>query len=300
MSGAPNPTPRERTYAYLILSVSSLFLALNHVIARGVHEHVPPLGLSFWRWFVPAVVLLPIVLADSRETLAAYREHWREFLLLGGLIVGASSLIVVALKFTTATNVALINATQPTLTVLFSWLFYGVRLRFVQVGGILAAFIGVLVMICQGSSDILVRLEFNAGDLIALGTILGFAGYSVRYVRFEHGLSAVRAFFPIVIGGCALLLPFYVAESLLVRPVPLNSISIGAILALALLVTLSATLMLNIGIKWVGANQASMFINLVPVFGAALAVTILGEQFELYHLAGMMLIGIGVWLVVRK
>lgn len=298
MSPAPNPTPKERRVAYLTLSVSSLCLALYHIIGRGVHEVVPPLGLSFWRWLLAAAFLLPVVLVDIRSTLPVYRAHWREFLLLGAYLVGASSLILVALNFTTATNVAVINATQPTLTVLFSWLFYSVRLMRVQVLGIFVGFVGVLVMISHGSWSILADLDFNAGDLIALGSMLGFAAYSVRYVRFAHRLSAVRALVPIILGGCALLLPFYIGESILVRQVPVSAVSIGAILSITVLVSLAATLMWNIGMKKVGANKASMFINLVPIFGALLAVTLLGEQFELYHLAGMIFIGVGVWLVV--
>lgn len=285
--------------AYLILTVSVFFLALNHIIGRSVHEVVPPLGLTFWRWFLAAVILVPVVLVDARATLAIYRTHWRSFLLLGGFIVGATSLIMVALNFTSATNVALINATQPTLTVLFSWLFYGVRLTRVQVLGILVAFVGVLAMISQGSLRVLGSLEFNAGDLIALGAMLGFAAYSVRFVRLRHGLSPTRALFPIMLGGCALLLPFYIGESLFVKPVPINPTSVGAIVSIALLVSLCAMLMWNAGMRMVGANRASIFINLVPVFGALMAVTLLGERFELYHLAGMVFISAGVWLVVR-
>lgn len=289
---------RERRYAYLILTVSVFFLALNHIISRGVHEHVPPLGLSFWRWFVAVILLLPLVMVDLRSTLTVYREHWRAFLLLGGFIVGATSLMMVALNHTTATNTALINATQPTFTVLFSWLFYGVRLKYVQIAGIVAAFLGVLVMVCQGRWQILATFDFNVGDLIALASMLGFAAYSVRFVRLEHGLSPGRALFPIMLGGCTLLLPFYVGESLLARPLPINPTSVSAILSIALLVSLCAMLMWNAGMRMVGANRASIFINLVPVFGALLAVTLLGEQFELFHLLGMILIGIGVRLVV--
>lgn len=284
--------------AYPILTISVFFLALNHIIGRSVHEVMPPLGLTFWRWLLAVVILVPIVMVEFRATLAIYCTHWRAFLLLGGFIVGATSLIMVALNFTSATNVALINATQPALTVLFSWLFYGVRLRRVQVVGILVAFVGVLVMISQGTWRVLGNLEFNAGDLIALGSMLGFAGYSVRYVRLPGGLSPARALFPIMLGGCALLLPFYIGESLLVKPVPINPTSIGAIISLALLVSLCAMLMWNAGMRMIGANRASIFINLVPVFGALMAVVLLGERFELYHLAGMVFVTAGVWLVV--
>lgn len=294
----PNPSPAERREAYLLLGVSSFFLALNHVIGRGVHAEVPPVGLSFWRWTIAAVVLLPVVLIDWRASLAAYRAEWRAFVLTGALVVGATTLLMVALNFTSATNTALINATQPVLTVLLSRLVYGVRFNATQALGILIALSGVLVMVARGSWSTLAGLDFQIGDLIALVAMFGLAGYAIRFVRIPLQLPAARALFPMVVAGSLLLLPFYLLESLLYKPVPITQTSISAILSIALLVSCAAMLMWNTGNRLVGANRASIFINLVPVFGVLLAVVFLGETFELWHLAGMAMIAGGVFLVV--
>jgi drug/metabolite transporter (DMT)-like permease len=275
-------------------------LALNHIIGRAVHEAVPPLGLSFWRWFVAAACLFPFVLGNWQDTLNSYRRHWRDFIALGGLIIGATSLILVALRYTTATNVALINATQPAVTVLLSWLIYHVRLERNHILGILISFCGVLVMVCKGRLEPLLMLDFNRGDLLAMLSMFGFAGYAVRYVRTSHGLGPVRTLFGVIVAGCVMLLPFYIAETVWLAPVPVNATSITAILAIALLVSVAAMLMWNKGNTMVGANRASIFMNLVPVFGALMAVSMLGETFELYHLSGMAMICAGVWLVVGR
>ncbi|HND15126.1 MAG TPA: DMT family transporter, partial [Pseudomonadales bacterium] len=295
----PNPSPTERRQAYLLLGVSTFFLALNHVIGRGVHEHVPPIGLSFWRWVVAALVLLPVVLIGWRETLGVYRAEWRAFVLTGALVVGATTLIMVALNFTSATNTALINATQPVLTVLLSRLVYRVPVSGRQALGIFIAFAGVVVMVARGSWATLVGLDFQSGDLLALLAMFGLAGYAIRFVRIPMRLSAARALFPMVVAGSVLLLPFYILESLLYRTVPVTSTSIGAIVSIALLVSCAAMLLWNTGNRLVGANRASIFINLVPVFGVLLAVSFLGESFELWHLSGMVMIASGVFLVMR-
>ena len=296
----PDPSPAERRQAYLVLAVSTFLFALNHVIVRGVHAHVPPVGLSFWRWVLAALVLLPVVLVGWRATLAVYRAEWRAFVLTGALVVGATTLMMVALNFTTATNAALINATQPVLTVLLSRLVYGVRFGAVQAFGIAIAFGGVLLMVARGDWHTLISLDFRAGDLIALLAMFGFAGYAIRFVRIAHRLTAARALFPMIVAGSVLLLPFYLLESLVYRTVPLTPTSVGAIVSIALLVSCGAMLLWNTGNRLVGANRASIFINLVPVFGVLLAVTFLGERFEPWHLGGMVLIGAGVLLVVRQ
>ncbi|MGB7287269.1 MAG: EamA family transporter [Salaquimonas sp.] len=45
-----------------------------------------------------------------------------------------------------------------------------------------------------------------------------------------------------------------------------------------------------------GSNRGGVFINIVPIFGAGLAIVILGEQFHLYHALALILVIAGVWL----
>ncbi len=47
-------------------------------------------------------------------------------------------------------------------------------------------------------------------------------------------------------------------------------------------------------IRQIGASQASIFINLMPVFSALIAMAFLGEQIALFHLVGGMLVLAGV------
>jgi drug/metabolite transporter (DMT)-like permease len=285
--------------AYILLIVSTFLLALNHVIGRAVHEDVPPLGLTFWRWFVAVVFLLPFVIKNARPMAEVFRERWREFFALGALIVSATSLAVIAVNYTTATNVALINATQPAITVLLSWLFFSVELRRIQVLGIIISFAGAITMVSHGDLSVITEMNFNVGDLIALSAMFGFAGYAIRYSRFGHGLPTVSALFLVILCGSLVLLPFYIGESLLYQSVDFNLVTISAIVSIAILVSIGAMLMWNHGNATLGANRASIFINLVPFFGALMGVTLLGERFEMYHFAGMLLICTGVWLVLR-
>lgn len=291
---------KRQQFAYFILAFSAFCLAANHVIVRGVHTQVPPLGLSFWRWLIAVVFLLPLVWRDREKAVIAYRRHWREFLLTGFLLVGGTTAIAVALNFTTATNMTLINATQPAFTALFSWILYRESLRFTQVLGIVVALSGVLVMASRGDLRALGSLDINGGDMIGVAAVCGVSAYAIRYARISHGISTASALLPIVLAGCFLLLPFYIAESLIYRPVPVNPVSISAILTIAFLASFVAMLMWNRGNQIVGANLASMFINLVPVFGVLMAVIFLRESVYSYHLIGMLMIGLGVWLVLGR
>jgi drug/metabolite transporter (DMT)-like permease len=286
--------------AYLLLTVCMLFLAANHVIGRWVHADVPPVGLSFWRWTVAAFMLLPFVAPRLRATVASCRADIGNLALLGGLIVGSTTVILIALNFTTAINVSLINATQPTITVLFSWLFFRQRLSPRQAAGIALAFCGVAVMLMRGRLDVMLSLGINGGDLVALAAMTGFSAYAVNIRRLPAGLNPVEALFGIVVAGSLLLLPFYALESMLYRPMPLTPAAVAAVLALALLVSCLAMLLWNLGNQAVGPNRASVFMNLIPVFGATLAIALLDESLAWFHLAGAALVAAGIALVVGR
>ena len=53
------------------------------------------------------------------------------------------------------------------------------------------------------------------------------------------------------------------------------------------------------GVELLGSNRAGLFLNLVPVFGSMLAVLLIGEAFEWYHLAGLLLVLFGIGLAEK-
>ncbi|HYI91334.1 MAG TPA: DMT family transporter, partial [Beijerinckiaceae bacterium] len=54
------------------------------------------------------------------------------------------------------------------------------------------------------------------------------------------------------------------------------------------------------GVELIGPGRAGLFVNLVPVFGAILAVGLLGEPFRPYHALGLALVLGGIWLAERR
>ena len=288
------------TVAYLLLTLMALFFAANHVIGRGVHEEIPPVGLSFWRWVTGALILAPFVLSRPRVLSRVFGRHAGVLLLLGGMLVGSTTLILLALNSTMAINVSVINAIQPGLTVLFAWIFLKEQLTARQVLGVAAASVGVLVMLSRGHWQTLVGLELNRGDLIALLAMCGFAGYAVSLYRMPQELSFTESLFGIIVMGSLALLPFYLMESFFIAPVPLSLKALGIVFVLALLVSVLGMLMWNFGNRRVGPSRAVMFINLIPVFGVILATAFLGERIHGFHVVGAACIIVGIRLVVNK
>jgi drug/metabolite transporter (DMT)-like permease len=248
-----------------------------------------------------ALVLLPFVLPDIAAKRKVYRDHARDLAVLGFLIASSTTAVLVALNFTTAVNVSVINAFQPTLTVLLGLAFFGERVSRPGTLGVLLALVGVLVMIFKGSATLFAELVFNNGDLLATVAMLGFSAYALTLKkRLPESLSPVEALFAIALTGSLILLPFYALETILYKPVPFGPVTLAAVLVLALLVSVLGNLMWNMGTRLIGPSRAIMFINLIPLFGAVLAVIFLDEQIHGYHLVGAVMICAGIWLLVRR
>ena len=61
-----------------------------------------------------------------------------------------------------------------------------------------------------------------------------------------------------------------------------------------------AYLFFNRGLALIGPNRAAPFFHLVPVFGSAMAILLLGEQLRLFHLVGYALVLAGVVIASRR
>ncbi len=295
-----DPDRLSPAVAYGMLTATMACLALNHVIGRGMHELAPPVGLSFWRWTVAAVLMLAIVGRGLGAKLPVYRRHSLLFLGLGALMVGSTTLLVWSLQFTQAMNVSLINGLQPAMTVLMTFVFLQQRLTLLQIAGVVVGFVGVLAMVSKGSWQVVASLSFNRGDIGALIGMFGLAAYAIGLRWLPRGLRPFDALFGITVAGCLALLPIYAAESLSGRPFALTPETAGAVLAMGTIGSVAGNLMWNIGNQALGANKASIFVNLIPVFGVVMAIAFLGETLRPYHVVGFGLICAGVWCVLAR
>ncbi len=289
----PNPT-----VAYLFVTGATFLWGASTVVGRAVHQDLPPIGTSFWRWFLAALVLLLFVWRDLPRKQTLIVKNFPLILLLGILQVGSSALLYLGLNYTTAISATLINASQPALTVIPAWLLTRDRVTFGQSIGIIAALLGIIVMVSQGNLKTLLALQLNIGDIFALLAIVGWAIYATLLHRLPEELGFGTSLFVIFLSGSLIILPFYFIESAAFRVVPFSKSAVGIIIMLGIVVSLGSVALWNSSLRAVGPNRASIFLNLIPVFGVSLAIIFLGEKLSMYHFAGAGLVGLGIILVV--
>jgi drug/metabolite transporter (DMT)-like permease len=285
---------------YLLLSLTSLFWAGNTIIGRGIVGHVPPMTLAFIRWAGAAVILLPFAAGHIARDWPIIRKHAAIMTLLA--LTGFSAYNTMAyygLQYTTAINGLLLQSIGPLFVALWTFALFGDRLTLRQAGGICVSLTGVLVIICHGSLAVLLGIGFNRGDVwfvIAL-TIYGFYTAMLRKRPPIHPFS----FLTVGMGlGAVLLIPAVVIEVASGRTIILDTESVLSFAFVCIFPSLLGYLFLNRGIELIGPNRAAPFMHLVPVFGSVLAITVLGERFELFHVVGYALVFCGITIATKK
>lgn len=285
--------------AYVLLVLVASSWASGIVAGRNIFDDIPPMGLTFWRWFIAGLIMLPFVWRRWRNNAAEIRAAAKPLFVLGVLVIGATALTLTSVNFTSATNASLLNGAQPVASILIAWLIYKDHLSLVQGLGVIAATAGILITISRADLPVLLGLQFNIGDLLMVIAILGYGLYANYLRNLPGNVDLYVGFTAISFAGCSALLPFYIGELILVGHGTLNLEVAGTILFLALYPTIFAMVSWNAAIPAVGVAQAAIFIALVPIFGAAFSVLLLGEKLFPFHVIGTVLVCLGIALVVR-
>ena len=284
---------------YLLLVLTTLFWSGNFVLARLVRLDVPPIGLSFWRWALAGLLLLPFVWREMWLAWPLVRRHLGLVLVLSLLSVTQfNTFVYLGLQTTTASNGVLLQSAIPLSIILLSWLVLGVRITTRQVLGIFASLIGVLIIINKGNLLALLRLEVTRGDLWILAAMLSWGFYSVLLRKLPQGLGGLT-FLGYTIGlGVLGITPLYLWEMYSGEFISLNRVTLGSILYVSIFPSLLAYLFWNRAVNQVGPNRAGLFIYLIPVFGSLLSVLLLGESLYPFHLAGILFVALGITIAI--
>lgn len=286
--------------AALLLTLTMTFWAGNLIMGRAVHGHVPPVALSWLRWILAFLIILPFALPHLKRDWPAITRSLPILTLLGVISVGCfNTFLYLGLNHTLALNALVLQSSGPVLIAIATFLFFGDRLSAIQAVGIAVSMAGVLFMVTKGDLEALVSLRLNKGDLWVLAAMVTWAGYTafLRKRPGIHWLSFIAMTFLI---GVVAITPFFIAEHLsgwTLQWTPTTFLAIGYV---AIFPSLLAYIFYNRGVELIGGNRAGVFLYLVPPIGGFLAIVLLGETLATYHVVGIVLVLAGVFLANKR
>jgi drug/metabolite transporter (DMT)-like permease len=285
---------------YLLLALANLFWAGNWIVGRGMRADVPPIALSFWRWMIALLCLLPLAWPHLRRDMPILRAGWKSLLVLGGLGTCLyNALTYLGLQQTEAINGLLLNSFIPIVIVALAWAFQGKRLGLTDGLGIAASFCGVLTIVARGDPHNLLLLTLNWGDIWILLSVLAWAIYTLLLPK-RPAAHPLAFLFAIAVIGVVAMLPAYLAEIASGRQIHSSVSAWVAIAYTGVFPSFLGFIFWNKGIEQVGAAKGGLFMHLLPAFGILLAAIFLGERLLAFHFAGIALIFSGIFLTMRR
>ncbi|MBO23556.1 MAG: hypothetical protein CMM26_14460 [Rhodospirillaceae bacterium] len=300
MTSAQDSRFRRGIWPFLMILAAAFILASNHIIGRWVQGDIPPMGIGFWRLFIATVVLVPFVGRSVWAKRAEIRRHWKLFLVLAvALGPFGNASVYVAYHFTTAINGGVVSTAQPVATVLITFLVFREAIARAQAVGIVVATLGVFVIISRGDLSILFALAPNIGDLIMLAAMFGFAVHNSLLRKIPGSFTTAEILLSVQCFSMLVMLPLYVTETIIFRPMPVTWEAAAVMAWVGIAVAIVAVGFTNTAVLAIGANKSTMSNYIRAVITALLAVLILGERLELFHMVAFACVVAGVVMLGR-
>ena len=285
--------------AYIILTLTSLFWGGNVVAGKLAVGHIEPNALMILRWSGALLAVMPFAIGPLKRDWPVIRKSWPLLIYFGAIGFATFNVFVyMAAHFTSGVNIAIEQVAVNIFVMMMNFALFRTRVKGLQILGVALTILGVALTATHGDLGRILSLEVNAGDLMVIAACFAYATYSIAlrwrppahwmsiFVASTIGAIAASFFYQGILGGG--VMAFF-------EQLPTISTQGWIIVAYTVLLPSVCSQILYVrGVELIGSNRASLFVNLIPIFGTIGSVLVLGERLELFHLmaAGLVVIGI--------
>lgn len=289
------PAARQAEAGLLVLV---LLWALNFSVIKIGLAAIPPFGFNALRFPLAALLLGAVLLATGRLAIPA-RKDMARILALG--IIGNLAyqlLFISGMALSRAGNASVLLTASPIFTALLSASLGHERVRPPAWLGIVAATVGIAMVVGSGQEGFGFGAETLRGDLLLVAAAAVWSIYTVgaRTPIRTYGSVRVTAW-TLWVGAVLLVLvglPDLVSLDTAITPLAWAAVIYAGFLGLGL-----SYLLWYRGVKVLGNTRTSSFGNLVPIFAILIAWPVLGEVPNIWQLTGAGVIIGGIHLVRR-
>ncbi|MEM1365103.1 MAG: DMT family transporter [Pseudomonadota bacterium] len=286
---------------YLLLTLTALFWGGNAVVGRAAPGEVSPAVLTLGRWGFATLICATIFWPRLKAEWPMIRRVGWIPLALGAVgYAGFNFFLYSGLVHMPATNAAILQSGIPLLIFLLNFAIFRQRIRWVEIIGFSISLVGVAVVVTRGDPLSLLGTALGMGELFMVGAAITYAGYTLG-LRFKPALGW-QTFLTLAIAGAAFTSIFLVLQEGAHggNTWPTSGLAWRLVAYAAVVPSILAQGFYIRGVETVGPNRAGLFINLVPLFTALLAVLLIGEQLQIYHGVAMVLVIGGVSLAQKQ
>ena len=288
--------------AAIYLFAATFFWAGNFIVGKTASiNEIPPVSLNFYRWVLAWLILLPFTYKELIKKKNYILNNIGLFIILGITAVTIfNSALFYSLKFTQVISGVLMISTVPVMSIFISSLLKIERTNIFQIIGVILSLTGVLFIVTKADFELLKNLDFNRGDIFMIIAMLSWATYSALLKKQKYELSQI-SLLQVVIGfGVIFLIPLYLIDLNMGNLIKLEKPFFLTLTYVVLFPGLASFLFWIKGVSLIGANRAGVFLHLMPILGAVMAMIIFDEKILFYHFLGAIFIVAGITLSNKK
>jgi len=288
--------------ASIYLFAATLFWAGNFIVGKTASiNEIPPISLNFYRWFLAWLILLPFTFKELIKKKDYILNNIGIFIILGITAVTVfNSALFYSLKFTQVISGVLMISTVPVMIIFISSLSKIEKTNILQIIGVGLSLTGVLFIITKADIDLLKNLDFNRGDLTMVIAMLSWATYSALLKKKKYELSQISLLQVVISFGVVFLIPLYFIDINMGNFIKLEKPFFLTLTYVVLFPGLASFFFWIKGVGLIGANRAGVFLHLMPILGAVMAMIIFNEKIMFYHFLGAIFIIAGITLSNKK
>jgi len=286
----------RRPEADLMLLGTVTLWAFNFTVSKYILDQgFQPLAYASVRYACAALIFIAITLVWE-GSLRSDRAQLPLMLVCVALLFANQLSFVYALKFTTATTVALLFGTLPIFTALLARGSGVEQLSLRFWAAALLSFAGVAFVAAGSGGSLSANLK---GDALAISGAITWAGYSVAIAPLMRRYSPFRLS-AVFLG--AVTIPLALVGS---KQLAHQSFDFGALVWIGFVFAVLGPLVTTnflwfTAIDRVGPSRASLFANLQPFLAAIIALLLLSEPITTLEVVGGLAIGGGIVLASRR
>lgn len=287
---------RGRGLSVVLLLVAVLVWGSTYVVTKNGLDDLPPMQFALLRYCVASLILVPLAFARGGLARLERPIPWGTLVLMGLMGVGLYyTLFNLALSYTTASQVALIQSAFPAMTALLAVLLLRERLDVRRIVGIVLAIGGVALIVARADPGASAR-DPLLGNLLTFGSVVVWSTYTILAKRVSNADPiAVTAIITLV--GTIMLGPAALIEN---NWRPITRDALIAVVYLGAFASAGSYLLYNRSLRDLDATLVGIFINLSPVIGVATGVLFLREPITGLAIVGGALVLAGVWIATVR
>ena len=292
----------KKYLAYVLLVFATLFWSGNFIVGKfATLFQIPPLTLNVFRWISVWFILIPFTYKEIYNNIPYIKKNWLVISFMGVITISTfNSVVYFALNYTQVVNAVLMLAAIPAATIVLSSLMKIEKTNIFQLLGLFLSIIGIGSIISNGEIQKIISLNFNRGDVWMLVCVVTWSLYSTLLKKHKFKFSQFTLIQLMVTVGILFLIPQFFYEKSIGAEVNFNKAFFLILFYVVVFPAIAAYYCWQKGIEIIGPNRATMFIQLMPLFSAVMAIIIFKEKFEIYHFAGAFFILTGIYLSNKK